>query len=179
MDSRELLDLYSRHFNAPGRRPDTAVSLPSLQWLNLHGLPDVRERLGVIHNLADLGTGVSSAFFRLWLHRDQIAPGVVWSVDTDLVWLGRTCAETTAILETHHGIADAEELLGWWHTWDGFEDLIGTRIAPESFQVVFLDTAPAYRRPRLLGVCNEILVPGGLLVVDDWHKEHNREMGRF
>lgn len=176
MEARELLDLYSAHFeNNPQRRPDTALSVESLQWLNIHGLPDVRERLGVIENLADLGTGISSAFFRLWMIRNQLLPGVVWSVETDEAWLQRTAFETGQLLSGVEVPVGWEETVeGYWLLWDRFEAMIGDGIEEESFQVVFLDTAPAFRRPRLLGVCNEILAPGGLLVLDDWHMEVQR-----
>jgi len=177
IESRELLELYSKHFDHEGRRPDTAVSLESLQWLNLHGLPEVRKRLGPIENLADLGSGISSAFFRLWIVRGQLGPAHVWTADTDRDWLARSSFETGVLLRGVEIPASWEEdLLGEWLELDAFDERVtADEGLQEAFQVVFLDTAKAGRRWRLLGLCNEILVPGGCLVLDDWHMAHNRE----
>jgi len=177
IDSRELLELYSKHFDAPWRRPDMAVSLEALQWLNVHGLPAVRERLGPIENLADLGSGISSVFFRLWLSRSQLVPCHVFTADTDEAWLAKSAFETGVLLR---GVkipeSWEEELLGEWLTLDAFDERVTQDEGlQEAFQVVFLDTAKAGRRWRLLGLCNEILVPGGCLVLDDWHMAHHRD----
>lgn len=176
IEPRELLELYSAHFEHPKRRPDTAVSLEALQWLNLHGLFEARERLGPIEKLADLGSGLSSSFFRLWLLRGQLTPCEVWTADTDADWLARSSFECGVLLR-HVPVPEEWEptLPGQWLPLDEFDQLVTERSdLRQAFQVVFLDTAQAGRRWKLLGFCNELLVPGGCLILDDWHMEHHR-----
>lgn len=144
----ELRDVYSYYKQtvSPG---NSAISLQVAAFL----IAAVQNKNA--KRILDLGSGFSSFVFR----RNPRCE--VTSVDSNKKWLERT----RSFLRKQR--VDDTRLL----TWDEFEVIADIGY----FDIVFVDIRPISRRveqfERLLSLCS----PGGVLIYDDYHKEHLRK----
>lgn len=112
----------------------------------------------VPHRILDLGSGFSSLVFRLFATTVDSTPSV-WSVDDELSWL-----ETTRTFLVSNDLSS--DNLVYWQTF------IDTR--PETFDLVLHDLGRMPVRTRTLEDAIALAHTGGLIVLDDIHKDEYR-----
>jgi predicted O-methyltransferase YrrM len=119
-------------------------------------------RLVKPNRLLDTGSGFSSFVFRLF---QKEAPNdvEVWSADDSPVWLDKT----RDFLERKN--VPTENLVSW-------ESFV--RCVTDPFDLVLHDLGSTALRQESLPTAMSLALPGGYLVVDDWHKRQIRSSAR-
>jgi predicted O-methyltransferase YrrM len=119
-------------------------------------------RLVKPNRLLDTGSGFSSFVFRLF---QKEAPNdvEVWSADDSPPWLDKT----RDFLERKN--VPTENLVSW-------ESFV--RSEPDPFDLVLHDLGSTALRQESLPTATSLALPGGYLVVDDWHKRQIRSSAR-
>jgi hypothetical protein len=106
------------------------------------------------HRILDLGSGFSSFVFRYYRARASLVP-VVWSIDDDQDWLGKT----RRFLDQHH--VSKDNLAGWssFATQDH-----------EPFDLVSYDLGYMPLRTAALRTALACTRQDGFVILDDMHK---------
>jgi len=148
-----LRALRERHLSMPKRRDQTAIDVPSAEWLCR--ACETTEAMDVL----ELGSGFSSWALRTW---QRAHPEVeIWTIDDEEHWLEKTRAELSLLgLRTDH-VLPLTELI--------------TTVPVPTFDLVFVDLDSPPTRVAHVSWLMQWLRPGGLLVLDDWHMPYYRE----
>jgi len=107
-------------------------------------------------SILDLGSGFSSLIFRSYQLNAAVKP-VIWSIDDSPVWLDKT----RGYLAKHDL---PTENLDDWHSF--IKQNRGT------FDLILLDLSTIDFRKKILKEVLALAHPGGMVVLDDVHKEH-------
>ena len=159
MTEQQIQKLLDDHLAYRKRRANTALAMPSLQWLD----KTVRMTLPTDGRILDLGSGSSTLLFRT-IQRDSADNISVWTVDTWWQWLAHTMFECEQQrLNTEHMMClDQFVALP--------EDIVGR------FDLIFLDVNESVRRQAMLpDIHHMYMKPTSLLLLDDWHFPHYRK----
>lgn len=161
----QLASLRATHVVRAGRRPETAIDVQTA-WYLCDRMRAWNERQEYVRIL-DLGSGFSSVVFRWYMTHLRPDPRTweVWTTDHDWRWLG------TALYELEDRGLDTRHMLNH----EVFTQL-PARITHGKFDLVFLDLADTARRVEQTELVQRWRQPRGIVVLDDWHMEHYREL---